>query len=111
VRAKRVADDRIQYHMALAREAGLSYALGRAVCLESRIQNNGRGLFYNYSGPKRTPDQEALGVLRSIRVATAKRWWIHYKAGGSTRALCYTREQKNALRRLRDAAHRAVYGK
>ena len=96
----------------LARQAGLSNPLGRALVASSKFYNHMLPeLFYSYpDGDYRTAkdikrqELEVVDRMRRVRPSTAKRWADHWKKGGSIRALRYTDSSyRHMIRKNREA--------
>lgn len=101
MRRRTKTDLRIAQHEALAMSAGLDCPRGRAVVLESNIQN--RGGFWArtrvYATGSQDPQEWALDFMRSVRLDTAQRWLEHYDSGGDVRVLTRSRAEHAEFRR------------
>lgn len=102
----------VEFFYHIARRAGLSCPLGRALYAANRVLN---GDWSGCSGALRGEGDDqfrrtmSLRNMRTIKESTAKRWLAHYQAGGSLKALCYTQDQWLAKRKTGQARREANY--
>ena len=77
-----------QMHV-IAQDAGMSFALGRAAHLKSRMQNQGHSVLAMHGLSRVTFTLACISYMRKIRATTAKRWQAHILQGGSLKGLCH----------------------
>ena len=93
-------------YLLYARDNNMSCPEGRALAICNRIQNG--GWYYNTDGRSGgyfqsgdagdATHQDMLIKMRSIQLATARKWLLHWKSGGSIKTL-RSREEQNQWRR------------
>lgn len=88
----------------IARDAGMSFALGRAAYLKSRMQNHGHRVVGYYRN-RVDFTLACIAFMRKARATTAKRWQAHILQGGSVRAISCKSHAKDLARR------RKIYAK